>query len=412
MESANSEQTCAYRQGRLYMDGVALADIVEAVGTPVYVYSLRRALAQLERLRAAFAPLQPTFHYSLKANGNTRLVRPLVGAGCGCDAVSAGEIFLALRAGCPPERIVFAGVGKTAEEIRYALARRIGWLNVENGEELARLDRLAAEAGQRPRVALRINPALQADTHRHIATGHAGAKFGIPLAEAHALLAGQGEYPHLHIAGLHVHIGSQLGRPDESAAAARLALGLARDFGLPHLNLGGGFPVAYEGGSAPPVEAFAEALVPLLAGQGLEVAFEPGRYIVAEAGVLLAEVQYTKNDGRTLVLDAGMTDLLRPALYGARHPIWPLAEPGGPTRPVQVVGPICESADVVHPAAALPPLRPGERVAIGVAGAYGMSMASNYNGRPRPAEVLVEGTAWRVIRQRETYEDLVRLETD
>ncbi len=406
--------TYHYRSGSLYADDTPLIEITESVGTPVYVYSLRRILAQWERLRAALAPLKPSFHYSLKANANAHLFRPLIAAGCGCDTVSAGEIYLALRAGCPPGQIVFAGVGKTPAEIHYALAQRIGWFNVENAGELERLNQMAGarHAASLPKVALRINPAVQADTHRHIATGHAGAKFGIPLEEARTLLQRRADYPHLDIAGIHTHIGSQLGRPDESAAAARIALALAHEFGLTHLNLGGGFPVAYDGQTVPPVEDFAAALVPVLAGQGVEVAFEPGRYLVAEAGVLLATVQYVKNGGRTLVLDAGMTDLIRPALYGARHPIWPLTRSDAPPVSVQVVGPICESSDVIHPEAALPPLRPGSRVAIGVAGAYGMSMASNYNGRPRPAEVLVEGERWRVIRRRETFEDLARLEAE
>lgn len=405
-------ETYHYVDDVLYADGVPLSAVAEGAGTPVYVYSLSHVLAQLARLRAAFAPLRPDLHYSLKANANGHLVRALVEAGCGCDAVSAGEIFVAVRAGCPPERIAFAGVGKTADEIRYALAQGIGWFNVENAGELARLETLAAEANRRPRVALRINPALWADTHRHIATGHEGAKFGIPLDEARALLAGADAYPHLRIAGLHVHIGSQLGRPDETATAARLLVELARAFDLRHLNLGGGFPVAYDGQPAAPIEDFAEALLPVLEGAGVDVAFEPGRFLVAEAGVLLAEVQYVKNGGQTVVLDAGMTDLLRPALYGARHPIWPLKRAGDPLRSVQVVGPICESADVLHPAAMLPPLQSGDRLAIGMAGAYGMTMASNYNGRPRPAEVLVTGESWRVIRRRESFEDLVRLETD
>ncbi len=404
-------QTYAYRDDELWMDDVPLRYIAEQTGTPVYVYSLRRVLDQLARLQNAFAPLRPEFHYSLKANNNGVLVRALVAAGCGCDVVSAGEIYMALRAGCAPERIVFAGVGKTRDDIRYALEQGIGWFNVENSAELRRLDELAGALGRQPRVALRINPALQADTHRHISTGHEGAKFGIPVAEARGLLEARRSFPHLKLEGLHLHIGSQLGRPDESAAAARLALALAHEFSLPHINLGGGFPVAYDGGQATAVEEFAATLLPILTGQSVQVAFEPGRFVVAEAGVLLAEVQYVKREGRTLVLNAGMTDLLRPALYEARHPIWPLRRGTAQGEAVQVVGPICESADVLHPAAALPPLAAGDLVAVGVAGAYGMTMASNYNGRPRPAEVLVEGDQWRVIRARETFEDLIRHET-
>ncbi len=404
------DPTLNYRRSHLHVDAVAVADIAGVVGTPVYIYSLRRILAQLQRLETAFAPLVPAFHYSLKANANGHIVRALVGAGCGCDAVSAGEIYLALRAGCPRDHIVFAGVGKTAAEMRYALQQGIGWFNVENTGELNRLDRLAAEAATKARVALRLNPALRANTHRHIATGHEGAKFGIALAEARQVLAARHSYPNLNIRGLHVHIGSQLGRPDESAEAARIAVALAHEFSLTHINLGGGFPVAYDGDRAVPLKDFAEALIPVLAGQGVEVAFEPGRYLVGEAGILLAEVQYLKQNGRTVVLDAGMNDLLRPALYDARHPIY-AAQGEGVTGPVQIVGPICESADVVHPAAVLPPLQSGSLVAIGVAGAYGMTMTSNYNGRPRPAEVMVDGDRWYVIRGRETFEDLIRHET-
>ncbi len=407
-----TDSTLSYVSASLHLDGVSLAALADEFGTPLYVYGLRRMLGQLDRLKAAFAALRPDFHYSLKANANRYLVGALVAAGCGCDVVSGGEIALALRAGGAPDKIVFAGVGKTAAEIRYGLAQGIGWFNVENAGELARLDELAAQAGRTARVALRVNPALMADTHKHIATGHEGAKFGIPLAEARALLARRAEYPHLDVAGIHMHIGSQLGRPDETAQAARVALDLAREFGLGHVNLGGGFPVAYDGQTVVPVEDFAAALIPVLAGQGVAVSFEPGRFLIAEAGLLLAEVQYVKRGGATVVLDAGMTDLIRPALYGARHPIWPLREASGEPRPIQVVGPICESSDVLHPEAALPPLQPGDRVAIGVAGAYGYSMASNYNGRGRPAEVLVEAGRARLIRRRETVEDLARLEPE
>ncbi|MBN1967328.1 MAG: diaminopimelate decarboxylase, partial [Anaerolineae bacterium] len=356
-----------YENAALWIEGVSMADLAEAVGTPVYVYSQPHILRQLARLRAAFAPVDATFHYSLKANGNGHLIRLLVEAGCGCDVVSAGEVYMALRAGCPPEHVVFAGVGKTAAEIRYALERGIGWFNVENAGELARLNVLAGELGVSARAALRLNPALRANTHAHIATGHEGAKFGIPLPEARDLLAARADYPHVQIAGLHLHIGSQLGRPNESVQAAQRALALIHEFDLHHLNLGGGFPVTYDGPDVPPVETFAEALCPVLAEQGVDVSFEPGRFLIAGVGVLLAEVQYVKNGGKTVVLDAGMTDLLRPALYGARHPIWPLEQLAGTVEPTQVVGPICESSDVVHPAAALPPLEPGDRVAIGMA---------------------------------------------
>lgn len=412
MDQTYTYKNKADRRSHLHMDDVALDDVARAVGTPVYVYSQQRILAQLERLQTAFASAKPHFHFSLKSNNNGHLIRLLVEQGCGCDVVSAGEIYLALRAGCALEDVVFAGVGKTRAEMRYALEQRIGWFNVENPAELAILNELASEAGYRPQVALRLNPAVQAATHKNIATGHAEAKFGIPIDETRAILADRATYTNLDITGLHMHIGSQLGRPDESAVAASKGLAIVQEFGLTSLNMGGGFPVSYTDAPVTPVEAFAEALLPVFAGaENIQLMFEPGRYLVAESAVLLAEVQYVKHGGRTVVVDAGMNDLVRPALYEASHPIWSLVESQADRPPIRVVGPICESSDVLNSAALLPPLKPGDRVAVGVAGAYGYSMASNYNGRPRPAEVLVNGDTWRIIRQRETFEDFVRHET-
>ncbi len=325
--------------------------------------------------------------------------------------VSGGEIALALRAGGAPDRIVFAGGGKTAAEIRYGLMQGIGWFNVENVGELARLDGLAAEAGRRARVALRVNPALMADTHHKIATGHEGPSSASPWRRR-ALLARRAEYPHLEFAGIHMHIGSQLGRPDETAQAARVALDLAREFGLGHVNLGGGFPVAYDGQTVVAVEDFAAALIPVLAGQGVAVSSEPGRFLIAEAGVLLAEVQYVqarRGDGRAR-RGHDRPESARPCTGAPSD----LAAGRGFRRDAADSGrrPICESSDVLHPEAALPPLRPGDRVAVGVVGAYGYSLASNYKGRGRRAEVVVDGDRWRLIRRRETVDDLARLETD
>ncbi len=403
--------TLTLRDNALWCDGVPLEAIANAAGTPVYVYSARRIQTNVARLQAAFAPLNADIHYSLKANANLAIVRLLAGLGLGMDAVSGGEIARALRAGVAPKDIVFAGVGKEPDELAYALDQGIGWINVESRAELELLDRLAAARGVRPRVALRLNPGISAQTHRHIATGHFGAKFGIAPDIVADILAHQDATPHVEIAGLHVHIGSQLGSVAETIRAVREAQALAQPYpALRTLNIGGGFPVAYtDDEHYPAPDEFATALAPVL--DGWQVKLEPGRSIIADAGVLLASVLYVKQQGgaRFVIVDASMTELIRPALYEAVHPIAPLhaAEAIGPA---VVAGPVCESADILHRGAPLPELAPGDRLAILVAGAYGMVMASNYNQRPRPPEVLVEGDAWRVVRRRETWDDLMRLE--
>lgn len=399
------------RGGALWCDGVPLGAIAKAVGTPAYVYSANRIRANVARLQTAFAPLNPAIHYSLKANANLAIVRLLADLGLGMDAVSGGEIARAIRAGVAPGDIVFAGVGKTPDELVYALDEGVGWINVESRAELEVLDRLAAGRGARPRVALRLNPGVSAQTHRHIATGHFGAKFGIAPETVADILAHQGQTPHVEIAGLHVHIGSQLGSVAETVAAVREAQSLAHPYPtLRTLNIGGGFPVAYTGDEQYPQPAeFAAALAPLL--DGWHTKLEPGRSLVADAGLLLVTVLYVKVQGgaRFVIVDGSMTELIRPALYEAVHPVVPL-HAGNSVGPAVVAGPVCESADILHRSAELPDLAPGDRLAILVAGAYGMVMASNYNQRARPPEVLVEGDTWRVVRRRETWDDLMRLE--
>jgi len=406
-------ESIRYRDGALWCDDVPLALLADELGTPAYVHSAQQVRANAERLKAAFAPLGAELHYSVKANGSLALLRLLRDAGLGMDTVSAGEIERARRAGVPPERIVFAGVGKTRAELEYALDAGVGWFNVESELELALLDSLAAGRGASPQVALRLNPDVRAATHPHIATGHGGAKFGMPADAVGRVLAARARFSNLRIAGLHVHIGSQLGRVDETLAAVRAAQALAAPYpDVRTLNLGGGFPVAYDAtDDYPPPQAFTRALAPLL--DGWRVLLEPGRSLVADAGVLLITVLYVKQQGgaRFVIADGSLTDLLRPALYGARHPVVPLRAAAGDTSPAVVAGPVCESADVLHPAAPLPALAPGDRLAVLGVGAYGMVMASNYNARTRPPEALVQGAAWRLTRRRETWDDLLRLES-
>jgi diaminopimelate decarboxylase len=404
--------TFHYHDSYLHADGVNLSEMSAIVGTPCYVYSRDRTLANLNRLRTAF--LEAEIHYSLKANANLALIRMLIAAGADMDAVSGGEIFRALRAGTAPAQIVFAGVGKTEAELTYALDAGIGWFNVESSLELADLARLAKEMGKRPRIALRINPSIQADTHHYIATGHSAAKFGIPLKEAHALLDQYANSQHIGLEGLHVHIGSQLGTVDRTVEAINAVLPLFDKYPqLNTLNLGGGFPVSYNGEIVPSVEVFSEAVNACLKGRSLRLLLEPGRFIIADAGALIVRVQYIKPapDGILAITDGGMTELIRPALYGATHHVMPLNEPSSDQhQQTQVVGPVCESADVLRADIMLSPLQPGDLLAIMHAGAYGAVMGSNYNARPRPPEILVEGAGWRVIRHRETWEDLIRLE--
>jgi diaminopimelate decarboxylase len=406
----------AYQDSQLHCEGMGLSALAAQHGTPLYVYSANAVRENYRRLAAAFAPLSPLICFAAKANFNLALLRLLRAQGAGFDIVSGGELYRALRAGADPAHIVFAGVGKTEAELREALAAGVGWFNVESADEAARLNRLAAAAGRRATVALRLNPGVDPDTHHHIQTGGTGSKFGIPLPEALALAARWSDFPALDLRGVHIHIGSQV--PD--AAPTLAALEAALDFAqqtptIDHFDLGGGFPVPYrESDQYASIEDFAAPIVARLQPLVGRFSFhlEPGRYLVANAGALLATVQAVKDVAgrRTLVLDAGMQTLLRPALYDAYHRALPLRAAEGEVALTDLVGPICESADVLGRDRVLPLLRPGDQLALLDAGAYGFSMASNYNSQPRPAEVLVEAGQARLVRRRERYEDLVNLE--
>lgn len=406
-----------YENNTLYCDSVAVRDIVAEVGTPVYIYSLGRALHNLERVRSAFQALRPHIHYSAKANANLAVLHALVEAGAGIDTVSAGEIYKALKAGARPESIVFAGVGKTAEEIAYAVEQGVGWFNVENIAECALINDCAGAAGRPPvRIALRLNPQVTADTHPYIATGHGGAKFGLTAEAITHLLARQSDYPHLDFAGIHLHIGSQLHDTAATQQAVQAALALIAPYPNIHtVNIGGGLPVAYSADEhIPDWSAFAATLEPLL--RGYEVLLEPGRSIIADAGILVAQVLYVKKQAGQIfyITDGSMAELIRPALYQAHHEIVPVntVHPAETEVKANIVGPVCETTDVLGRDVSLPEMQPGDLLAALTAGAYGMVMASNYNARPRPPEVVVipNGVTWQVARRRETWEDLIRLE--
>lgn len=414
-----------YRGGELYCEVVPLARLATEFGTPLYVYSAGRIQSNFARLAQAFqlpgANPSVSIHYSVKANSNASLLRLLRDLGAGFDVVSGGELFRVLRAGAQPAMVVFAGVGKTEAEIEQGLRAGIGWFNVESVDELDTLNAAAGRLGKTAVVALRLNPGVEPDTHHHIRTSGAESKFGLPVDEALKLCREHPRFAHVQIRGLHIHIGSQLPGPGpviQALGTAHEVMHGARAAGAPMdaLDLGGGFPVAYrEGERAPAFADFAGPINDWLLRHSPPIAhvmLEPGRSIVADAGVLLTSVQAVKQaSGRQLaIVDAGMNTLLRPALYDAYHRVLPITASDVRRLPTDVAGPICESADFLARARSLPPLRRGDQLAILDAGAYGFSMASHYNSHPLPAEVLVEGESYRVIRRRETYGDLVKNE--
>ena len=394
-------------RGVLHAEGVPLSAVADAVGTPTYVYSSAAVRDRLSALTRALAPVPHLVCYSVKANGNLALLKLLAGAGAGFDIVSGGELARVRAAGGDPGRVVFAGVGKTRGEMADALAAGVRLFNVESAEELALLDAVGREAGRRAPFALRVNPDVDAGTHRHISTGHGASKFGVPFAEARALYARARRMKGVQALGVDCHIGSQLTR----VAPLRKAFGRvaelyralkAEGHPLTHLDLGGGLGITYADEAPPTVEDWAAAALEAARATGAHLVLEPGRSLVGNAGVLLARVLFRKRTAHKtfVIVDAGMNDLVRPALYDAHHGLVPVRARGGTPQAVEVVGPLCESTALLA--------RAGDVLAFLGAGAYGMSMASNYNARPRPAEVLVDGEAWRVVRERERPEDLWR----
>jgi diaminopimelate decarboxylase len=414
-----------YRDGELYADDVPARAIAEAHGTPVYVYSAGALRAHYDALAEAFGELSPLLCYSVKANGNLAVLRTLRERGSGFDVVSGGELFRALRAGASPDTIVFAGVGKTDEEIRAALEAGILCFNAESEPELERLAAVALELGTVARVCLRVNPEVDPRTHAHIATGKKGTKFGLDPDAAREAAALAGRLDGVALVGLHAHIGSQIRDPEPFVHALDRVMAFwdelaASGHALELLNLGGGFGIAYGPGEPLDVKALAEAYAQRLRGRPLRLLFEPGRFIAANAGALLTRVTYVKHarHKRFVIVDTGMHHLIRPALYQAHHHIWPvraaadLGQPGAPACPgeADIVGPICETADTLAAGRPFPEVARGDLLACFGAGAYGAVMATTYNAHPLPPEVLTDGAGVRLVRRRQTYEDLVALE--
>lgn len=405
-----------YRDRTLVCDGLALADIAAKEGTPCYVYSAATILENYRAYEDALKGEPHTICYSVKSNGSLAILRLLAQAGSGFDIVSGGELYRVLNAGGDPAKVVFSGVGKTAEEIDAALAAGIFAFNCESEPELALVDALAHRRGIQARVALRVNPDVTASTHAYISTGSLAHKFGIDIAEAEAVYERARQHGNLLLEGVSCHIGSQQFDLDPMMQAADRVLDLiarlrAKGFSIRHVDLGGGLGIAYRPeDESPRIGDFAAALRNKVAGYGLYLFLEPGRSIVGNAGLLLTRVLYRKKSGdkEFVVVDAAMNDLIRPALYDAHHEILPLR--AGSTEcqfRADVVGPVCESGDFLAQDRRMPEVFPGDLLAICTAGAYGFVQASNYNARPRPAEVLIENGSWRVIRKRETFEDLV-----
>ena len=406
--------------GELACDGVALESISRSVGTPTYIYSAALIREQYGRLARALSPVPHRIHYSAKANSARGILTLLRSLGAGVDIVSGGELYRSLAAGFTGADIVFSGVGKTERELAEALDARVLLVNVESEGELRLLEQVAAEKGMIAPVALRVNPEVTVETpHHYTRTGERGLKFGIPYARALEVGRLAESLPHIRLAGLDMHIGSQVSSLDpyrdgmrkllELLAKLRAATGGAVD--VRYLDIGGGLAVTYESEAPMDIEAFAQAIVPPVADSGLTLIVEPGRFLVGNAGVLLTRVLYRKRSGdhEYIITDAGMNDLLRPSHYNAYHAIAAVRPTGGRVV-ADVVGPVCESGDFFALGREVDDAKPGELMVIHSGGAYGYSMASNYNSRPRPAEVLVDEGRFAVITERENYEDIIARE--
>jgi diaminopimelate decarboxylase len=428
-----------YHHGTLHCEGVNLARVAEKYGTPLYVYSAGTILDHYRRLHSALGALDHSICYAVKANSNRAILNLLSREGAGFDIVSGGELFRVLAAGGDPHKCTFAGVGKSQEEIEYALEQRVLSFNVESEAELAYLDRIARSKDLRAPIAMRVNPDVDAGTHRYVSTGRSENKFGIALDRVAAVYEQAARMPNIAIRGVQMHIGSQItdAAPFVEAIAkvTSLILKLKEQFALEFFSVGGGIGIVYESSFASgsgdwwcekdrvkatstlplTIHDYAAAILPPLRALGLRVLLEPGRLLVGNAGVLLTRVRYIKQTEhkKFVIVDAGMNDLIRPALYQSYHEIVPVREPGDSAREtVDVVGPVCESGDFFAQDRDLAKMHEGDLAALMSAGAYGFVMASNYNSRPLPAEVLVQGESFSLIRRRQTMEDLVRGECD
>lgn len=419
-----------YKNGKLFAEDVDVEKVADKVGTPVYIYSRATFEEHLRKIQKAYSELDTTICYSVKACGNINILKFMSKAGSGFDIVSGGELYRVLQAGGAPSKIVYAGVGKTDTEIIEALNKGIGYFNIESEAELENLIRLAKQQVKQPKAALRVNPDIDPKTHTYTTTGKKETKFGVDIERARKAFADYGTDSTVNLCAIHIHLGSagHTVEPYVEAIEKILVLikQLRRDgFTVEALNIGGGYGADYVTAESPTAADYAAAIVPLLKDENLKLILEPGASIAANAAILVTRVLYLKTSSRKkfVIVDAGMNDLIRPLLYDAFHFIWPVKVakkfvPGqrgkdlqlDETEVVDVVGPVCESADFFAKDRALPPTKRGDLISIFTAGAYGFSMASNYNARCMPPEVLVDGSKFKVIRKRESYEDLTALE--
>lgn len=412
-----------YRNGEMFAENVPVKRIAEEVGTPAYVYSLRTLKRHFRVFDQAFARVPHIVCFSVKANSNIALLRTFINEGGGFDIVSGGELFRVLRAGADPKKIVFSGVGKKKEEIEYALDAGILMFNIESDHEMIALDEIAGQRGKKAPISLRINPDVDPQTHPYISTGMKKAKFGVDLKRSVESYKKAASLAHLEVVGVDCHIGSQLTSvsPFVDALARvreyldRVLVGSLKKEGaqIRYLDLGGGLGISYKDEMPPHPEEYANAIIQGLEGLELTLILEPGRVIVGNAGILITEVQYLKDtdEKNFVIVDAGMNDLIRPALYGSYQEIRPVVETGAEKIVADIVGPICESGDFFAKDREIGRPGRGDLLAVMSAGAYGFTMASNYNSHPKPPEVLVDGDKYYVVRARETMEDLIRGET-
>ncbi len=405
-----------YKNNLLYCEKIKVQTLAERFGTPLYVYSHATLVDHFIKLELAFRQINPLICYSVKANSNLAILKVLINKGAGLDIVSGGELYRALKAGCPPSKIVYASVGKTDQEISLAVSQGILFFNVESLPELQNIDRIARRLNKITRVAIRINPDVEAKTHKFISTGKITNKFGIDLNNAYKILLLQNKFKNVRICGLHIHIGSQITESAPFVAAIKKVVSFIsklekEGIGLEYLNIGGGLGIIYDHEAPQTAQIYAGKIIPLLKKTGLKIIMEPGRFIIGNAGILVSKVLYIKHTPKKkfIIVDAGMNDLIRPALYGAYHNLVPLRKISQ-TEKADVVGPICESGDFLAKERLIAKVREGDYLAVMSAGAYGFSMSSNYNSRLRAKEVMVVKDKVFVIRKRENTDDLVRNE--
>lgn len=407
----------AYKNGELYAEDVPVMEIIKKFGTPIYIYSYGTLIRHIRAYEEAFCEVPHIICYAVKANSNIAILNLFAQLGLGADIVSGGELFRALKTGIKPYKIVFAGVGKSEEEIEYALKNDILMFNVESEAELNKINEIAKKLKKKAHVALRVNPDIDPKTHKYIATGLKTSKFGIPIEKALEYYKIAKSMENIEVIGIHKHIGSQITDTKAYVEALSKIISLYDklakfDLKIDYINIGGGLGITYRDEETPEPKDLANALIPLLKKEKGKIIIEPGRSIVGNAGILVTKVLYNKEieNKNFLIVDAGMNDLIRPTLYGSYHEIQPVVPKNRDKIIADVVGPICESGDFLAKEREIEKLLPGEYLAVMSAGAYGFAMSSNYNSRPRAAEVLVKGDQYALIRRRETYNDLIRNE--